>query len=76
MKLQSTANFVEAYLAGDALASDIYAYIDRWHEQPGDQSLPDHLGMTDGEYGAWLENPDVLGRILRANKTRSALAER
>lgn len=61
-------NFIQDCLNGDALLEEIDDYIDKWHD--GDSDLPLHiyLGMSRDEYGAWVEAPDCLARIVTAHK--------
>jgi hypothetical protein len=59
-------------LDGDALASDIDDWVDRWHDSPVDLGdLPSFLGMTWGEYRLWTEQPSSLRFILAAHRTNT-----
>ncbi len=74
MKTKST-HFVEQYLAGDAGADDIYAFIDRWHESDNTGTLATYLGMTADEYARWVEKPETLDAILTDREKRSPVAK-
>ena len=62
--------FVAKCLAGGALADDVDAFVDRWHDDEGDPdaSLAEFLGFTDMEYRLWAEKPHLLQVILNARR--------
>jgi hypothetical protein len=68
-------NFIESCLRGDSLLEDIDDYIDTWHEGDSEEPLYAFLGMTQEEYAAWVEAPDVLAFIVTAHKYRTTLKE-
>jgi hypothetical protein len=43
---------------------DIDNFIEEWHIENYDCSLPEFLGMTEQQYALWLENPQLEGHIL------------
>ena len=68
-------NFIEKCLRGDALLEDIDDSIDEWHESTADVPIYDYLGMSIEEYGAWVEDSDVLPYIVNAHKFRINLKD-
>jgi hypothetical protein len=72
----STATFMDAVLAGDALHQDIDEWIDAWHESPAEDTteLHDYLGMTWEEYRLFVERPESLRFALAARRTHQPLA--
>jgi hypothetical protein len=60
--------FMEKCLDGDVSARDISLYIRDWRDRDSDEALEDFLGMTTGEYDAWLDNPRSLPDIIAARK--------
>ena len=63
---RKTANFVDLYLGGQAVADEIDDYVEAWHEGGSGLPLYTFLGMTREEYGSWVEDPSVLSEILEA----------
>lgn len=59
---------MELVLAGEALADEIDDYIDQWHDSAdtNETTLAQWLGMTEREYGLWVERPHALRAILHA----------
>jgi hypothetical protein len=69
MSERDTASFVELVLAGEALAEDIDDFIDRWHNSPNDKrSIAEFLGLSENEYGLWVENPHSLSWVLMCKR--------
>lgn len=62
------SNFIQECLSGTARLTDIDAYIERWHQCNSDKSIHDFLGLTMHEYTQWVENPDVLSKIVTARR--------
>ena len=58
--------FIDLCLQGHALLDEIDDYIDQWHGSDSELDLPEYLGMTSGEYAAWIEEPKSLRFILYA----------
>ena len=58
------SNFIEKCLAHKARPGDIDDYIERWHQNPGEQSLHEFLGMTRNEYALWIANAAILPTLL------------
>lgn len=74
--MSEAPNFIDACLAGDALAADADDWIDIWHDaaksSPTSQrTLAEHLGMTEDEYKVWVERPEVLRFILKSRMTNA-----
>ena len=63
-------NFIECCLAGQALAEDIYSFIDQWHESNATVGVAQYLGMTADEYALWLEKPESIRSIIFAHQNR------
>lgn len=56
--------FVECYKKGYALPEDIHIFIEYWHSDSGDVTLPAFLGITPEEYALWIENRTTIKDIL------------
>jgi hypothetical protein len=67
--------FMERCLDGDASPCDISLYIRDWRDMDSDEALEDFLGMTAGEYDAWLDNPQSLTDIIAARKNNISLSD-
>lgn len=67
--------FIDQVLAGEALWRDVDDWVERWHSGDGPPELRDHLGMTEDEYGLWVERPETLRLILRARERAEPLAD-
>lgn len=65
--------FIDAVMAGDALIDDIDDYVAYWHENSNGMSVFDFLGLSEAEYGAWVEEEDALRFIVAARRNRSTL---
>ena len=59
--------FLELVLAGEVQREDIEDFIDHWHEGEPACSLAEFLGMSDAEYGLWVEQPTTLELIIQAH---------
>jgi hypothetical protein len=62
---------MDRYAQGDVIAEDIDDYVDLWHNDAPTRdgrvvSLGDFLGMTRGEYEAWVHDDSALPHILQA----------
>lgn len=62
------SNFIEKCLTREAKPEDIDDYIDRWHDNPGQQTLHEFLGMTRDEYAGWIADAAVLQAIISSRK--------
>jgi len=62
------SNFIEKCLSREATPEDIDDYIDQWHDQPGNQTLHDFLGMTREEYAGWIADAAVLPVIINSRQ--------
>jgi len=58
------SNFIEKCLLREARPEDIDDFIELWHQNPGEQSLPEYLGMTRNEYAFWIANAAILPTLL------------
>lgn len=58
--------FIEQYRAGEATLDEIDDAVASWHASDGPQGLSEFLGLSDGEYAAWVACPDALDAILAA----------
>jgi hypothetical protein len=63
------SNYIEDCITGDALMSEIYDYIDQWHEGDSKLSISEYLGMSEKEYFLFVENDSYLPSIITAHKT-------
>lgn len=68
-------SFMEQLIKGEAPPEAMDDFIDLWHEGDDTRSLPEFLGMSEDEYGLWVEKPDALPVIFLARKRRLALPE-
>lgn len=66
--INENMSFIEKVLAGDALDTEIDDYVEQWHQNGGDLSLAEFLGLTDEEYALWVEQPESLRSILFRRK--------
>jgi len=64
----SKQTFMDACLAGDALYEEIDDYFVEWHNSDSDETVYEFLGMTEEEYGLWVENDSVLKSIFYARR--------
>jgi hypothetical protein len=70
-------SFIAACLAGRAKPEDAPAYIERWQATVVDGSpLSRFLGMTDAEWGLYLEAEGNLAKILAARTVKRYPAEK
>jgi hypothetical protein len=58
-----TETFMAKFRRGEVSADQITDYIDAWHGDVSEMTLPMYLGMTVQEYGAWVEDPTILERL-------------
>jgi hypothetical protein len=61
-------SFIDLSLEGKACIDQIDDYIDAWHNDPGDESLSQYLGMEQAEYSLWIRDPDTLAYIIKARR--------
>lgn len=71
----SGPTYMDLLLSGERLVGDIDDFVDAWHEAPDGSAaaslgLAEYLGMTEDEYQLWVEQPDSLGFIAAAHKTK------
>jgi hypothetical protein len=71
----ATATFIDACLLGEVDLDGIDDFVQQWHESDSKRSLAEHLGMTDEEYAAWVENADALPFILCSRRLDVPLAD-
>ncbi|MTV41256.1 hypothetical protein [Duganella radicis] len=62
------SNFIEKCLARKASPEDIDDYIDQWHDNPGNQTLHEFLGMTRDEYAGWVADAAILAAIINSRR--------
>lgn len=63
----ATETFAAAVLGGRASLADADDWVVAWHDSPDDgKPLHQHLGLTWGEYAAWVASPDRLEEIVSA----------
>ncbi|HZK81589.1 MAG TPA: hypothetical protein VFC46_10990 [Humisphaera sp.] len=67
------SNFIESCLAGQALAEEIYSFIDQWHESDATVGVAQYLGITGAEYALWLEQSESLKSIILAHQNQVPL---
>lgn len=60
---------------GQALLEDVNDVVEYWHTHESELSFPAFLGMTDEEYGRWLQSEAALVEIINSRKrSRPAVA--
>lgn len=69
------SSFIEKCLKGRALLEEVDEYVENWHEDDQGEALHSFLGMTRGEYGLWLADPDVLPFIVDAHRRNISVSE-
>jgi hypothetical protein len=62
------SNFIEKCLSREASPEDIDDYIDQWHDNPGNRTLHEFLGLTRDEYASWIADAAVLPAIISSRK--------
>ena len=62
------SDFIQERLSGTARLTDIDTYIERWHQCNSDKSIHDFLGLSMHEYSLWVEDPEVLSKIVTARR--------
>lgn len=62
------SNFITYCIKGDALSSEIYEFIDLWHNSDNDITLHEYLGMKESEYALFVEDETYLPLIITAHK--------
>ncbi len=58
--------FMNLLIGGNAFLDDVDDHIGAWQADTHEQSLAQFLGMTDEEYGLWVEEPVALRYIAKA----------
>lgn len=69
------STFLELYMNGQVLPEEIDDYVDKWHDDSGNQPIYEFLGVSKQEYFLWLRDPDVLPHIIRARRNNKPLSE-
>jgi hypothetical protein len=65
-------NFIDSVIAGKARIEEIDDWIDRWHDDPvTEETLHEFLGMTWGEFKAWVEHGLNLEEIVDVHRKES-----
>lgn len=70
--MSKSRTFIDACLAGDAVAADIDDWIDRWHDADVPDlslSLDEFLGFSEEEGRTWVGHPERLAAIINARRT-------
>ena len=78
MSKKTRTTFVDACIAGRALATDVDDWVDNWHdtEFAGPvPSLDEFLGFTPDEGRLWVEKPRALAAIIAAHQSRRSVEE-
>jgi len=70
---EHTATFVDLCMAGTVLMDEIDDFIEAWHDSESDVELHDYLGMTLGEYTAWVDESWLLPYIVTAHREGTSL---
>lgn len=50
--------FKDAYMSGEIELDKIYDYIEKWHNSNSNETIFNFLGMTEFEYGCWMQCGD------------------
>jgi hypothetical protein len=64
------SNFIEKCLLRESAPDDIDDFIDQWHENPGNQTLHEFLGMTRDEYESWVTDAVSLASIINVHRSQ------
>lgn len=67
--------YMDELLDGEAFLEEIDDYIDEWHDSDTDQEIYEYLGMTEEEYGLWVEDDSVLKSIVFARKNNKPIKD-
>jgi hypothetical protein len=60
--------FMELVVSGGAFLDDVDDFIDAWTREHTTESLAEYLGMTQEEYGLWVEQAASLRFIVEARR--------
>lgn len=63
----SERTFIERCLDGDAFLDEVDAAVANWHRDSTELPVWRYLGMTEAEYGLWVEQPSALRVIVAAH---------
>ena len=63
------SDFIQDCVSGTARLTDIDAYVEQWHQCNSNKKIHDFLGLTLYEYSLWVENPEILSKIVTARLT-------
>ncbi len=58
-------DFITLFIEGRVDEEDIDDYIDFWHNSNISAGLHVFLGMTNAEYGHWINDPECLPHLAR-----------
>lgn len=75
MSDHTSSTFIALCLSGKSLTQDIDDFVDRWHDSANGGSLRECLGMSEPEYAAWINDPDVLPYIIAAHQQQRPFAD-
>ena len=63
-------SFFRRYMSGEVGEDAIHDHIDAWHKGDSAKPLSAYLGLTDCEYGAWVEDPRCLPQLVKERLER------
>lgn len=55
--------YMDLLRQGKVASEDIDDFVDRWHESSSPKDLSEYLGMSPGDYAAWVEDPGILPHL-------------
>ncbi|HET9236137.1 MAG TPA: hypothetical protein VFO10_02730 [Oligoflexus sp.] len=61
--------FFDRFKAHELNAIDFPDFVSQWHIAETYESVFEFLGLTEGEYALFLQNPDKADKILREPRT-------
>jgi hypothetical protein len=65
-------SFFRRYMSGEVGEDAIHDHIEAWHEGDYAEPLSAYLGLTDREYGAWVEDPFCLPQLVKERRVKDA----
>lgn len=71
----SRKKYMDELLDGEAFLDEIDDYIDDWHNSDSDEKIYEYLGMTEEEYGLWVEDESVLKSIVYCRKNKKSIKD-
>jgi hypothetical protein len=57
--------FFDRFKTHELNAADFPDFVSEWHNTDTDESVFEFLGLTEGEYALFLQNPDKADNTLR-----------